>query len=65
MREPEKLGLAATCLLAALGTDDRYETDEEIARSYVGALMIVEALRDLHESAADIRILRSTYVKTK
>jgi hypothetical protein len=38
-------GLASACLLAALGTQP--ESDNETARAYVGALIMVEAADDL------------------
>jgi hypothetical protein len=39
-------GVAATCLLAALGNEHQ-ETDPETARALTGAVMLAEAMHDL------------------
>lgn len=40
------IGQAATCLLAALGTEN-HETDPEYVRAQLGALLLAEGLHDL------------------
>jgi hypothetical protein len=45
-------GIAAACLLAVLGIDAHEEiTDEETARRYTGALLLVRGLRRLDHIA--------------
>jgi hypothetical protein len=39
--------MAARCLLVAMGHEET-ELDEREAQAFVGALMFVEAMRDLH-----------------
>lgn len=39
-------GIAAACLLAALGNEWQ-ETDPEFIRAYTGALLLAEGLQDL------------------
>lgn len=39
-------GIAAACLLAALGTEPR-EIDGKYVRAYAGAVLMAEAIRDL------------------
>jgi hypothetical protein len=46
MRSRGDLGVAATCLFAAFGGEDR-ESDQEQARAMAGALILVEGLREL------------------
>jgi hypothetical protein len=41
-------GVAAACLLSALGNDDdETQTEPALIRSYVGALLVVGAFREL------------------
>jgi hypothetical protein len=42
----DDLGIAASCLLAALGTEPE-EVDGSYVRAYVGAVWMAEAIRDL------------------
>lgn len=48
-------GIAASCLLSALGTDEK-ETEAETIRAHVGGLLLAEALRD-------IRMIRKVWTK--
>ena len=48
-------GIAAACLLAALGNESQ-ETDPEFIRAMVGALILDEAIRD-------IRVLRKVWTE--
>jgi hypothetical protein len=51
-------------LLAALGTDDRYDTTEEVARAFTGAVLLAEGLRDLRDAARELKTLRAALTKT-
>jgi hypothetical protein len=40
-------GIAAACLLAAFRPDTETSTDEDEVRAYVGALLILDGIREL------------------
>lgn len=58
------LGVSAACLLAALGTEQQ-ETDSELARAYVGAVLIAEGLHDIRAQRQMVQALIEALARAK